>query len=164
MQGTTRLLTIGVYGFDETGFFSALTKAGVDTFCDIRRRRGVRGSTYAFVNSSRLQHRLAELGIRYVHMLDLAPSQATRDLQKQDDALHGIGKRTRTELSPAFVRAYESECLSGFDAMQFLEALGAEARTVVLFCVERDPEACHRSIVAARLGENLGVPVEHLKP
>lgn len=164
MEGTTRLLTIGVYGFDETGFFSALTRAGVDTFCDIRRRRGVRGSTYAFVNSSRLQHHLAELGIRYVHLLDLAPSQATRNLQKHDDEQHGIGKRTRTELSPAFVHAYGKECLSGFNAERFLETLGPGARAVVLFCVERDPQACHRSIVAAKLSEELGVPVEHLKP
>ncbi|MFN2179799.1 MAG: hypothetical protein ACK2UV_09955, partial [Candidatus Promineifilaceae bacterium] len=56
------IVTIGVYGFDETTFFQALKDAGVDTFCDIRRRRGVRGSRYAFANSKRLQKRLAELG------------------------------------------------------------------------------------------------------
>ena len=32
---------------------------------------------YAFANSQRLQGRLAELGIAYVHRLDLAPSNAT---------------------------------------------------------------------------------------
>ncbi len=67
-------VTIGVYGFDEAGFFQALQDAGVDTFCDIRRRRGVRGSAYAFANSQRLQGRLAELGIRYIYRSDLAPS------------------------------------------------------------------------------------------
>ena len=61
-----KIVTIGVYGFDEAGFFEALRKAEVDTFCDIRSRRGVRGATYAFANSMRLQARLASLGIRYI--------------------------------------------------------------------------------------------------
>ena len=37
------LMTIGVYGADEDSFFGALTNAGVDTFCDVRRHRGLRG-------------------------------------------------------------------------------------------------------------------------
>ncbi|HEX9735328.1 MAG TPA: DUF488 family protein [Thermoanaerobaculia bacterium] len=74
MENQIRIVTIGVYGFDEEGFFLALTNAGVDTFCDVRRRRGLRGSTYAFANSRRLQDRLATVGIRYVHVKELAPS------------------------------------------------------------------------------------------
>lgn len=31
-------------------------------------------------------------------------------------------------------------------------------------CVERDPEACHRSLVAARLASEFGLAVTHLKP
>ena len=46
-----KIVTIGVYGFDESGFFDALCQAEVDTFCDIRSRRGLRGATYAFANS-----------------------------------------------------------------------------------------------------------------
>jgi hypothetical protein len=33
-----------------------------------------------------------------------------------------------------------------------------------LFCVERDPEACHRSIVAERLAAEFGLPVTHIVP
>jgi hypothetical protein len=80
-----KIVTIGVYGFDEDSFFEALCKAKVDTFCDIRSRRGVRGSTYAFANSLRLQTRLAELGIRYLYRKDLAPTQAVRDRQAAAD-------------------------------------------------------------------------------
>jgi hypothetical protein len=36
--------------------------------------------------------------------------------------------------------------------------------TAALFCVERDPEACHRSLIAQRLIEQHGVTVEHLRP
>ena len=54
-EPVTRLkfVTLGVYGFTPSAFFEALQRAGVDTFCDIRWRRGVRGREYAFANSAR---------------------------------------------------------------------------------------------------------------
>ena len=66
-----------------------------------RSRRGVRGSTYAFANSLRLQARLTDLGIRYLHRKDLAPTQAVRDRQAAADKAtkicqtqtHGIGMK-----------------------------------------------------------------------
>lgn len=61
-----KIVTIGAYGFLEEAFFGALQAAGVDTFCDIRARRGIRGSLYTFANSTVLQRRLGELGIRYI--------------------------------------------------------------------------------------------------
>jgi len=57
--------TIGVYNSTEKEFFEKLLKNKVDTFCDIRQRRGVRGAKYSFVNSNRLQERLSELDIKY---------------------------------------------------------------------------------------------------
>ena len=33
-----------------------------------------------------------------------------------------------------------------------------------LLFVQRDPEACHRSLVADRLAAELGLPVRHLLP
>ncbi|GAB4315343.1 MAG: hypothetical protein Kow0059_07380 [Candidatus Sumerlaeia bacterium] len=164
MENQVRIVTIGVYGFDEESFFSALTDSGVDTFCDIRRHRGLRGSAYAFANSRRLQDRLAALGIRYVHIKELAPSQALREVQKKDDKRHGIGKRGRTVLGPAFIQAYHSECLQSFTATKFRDAVGQDAHVVGLFCVEREPEACHRSLVAERLADELGIEPEHIKP
>ena len=80
-----KIVTIGVYGFDESSFFDALCKAEVDTFCDIRSRRGVRGATYAFANSARLQARLSELGIRYLYRKDLGPTKTVRDKQAAAD-------------------------------------------------------------------------------
>ncbi|WP_407643935.1 hypothetical protein [Enemella dayhoffiae] len=44
--------------------------------------------------------------------------------------------------------------------MSALPSVGAAA----LFCVERDPEACHRSLIAQRLAEQQGVTVGHLRP
>jgi uncharacterized protein (DUF488 family) len=159
-----KIVTIGVYGFDKDSFFQALLNARVDTFCDIRRRRGMRGSAYAFANSASLQQQLSELGIRYVHVKDLAPDQMIRDRQKQEDEKLGVAKRTRTTLGQTFIQDYEQECLSNFNSDEFLKGLGQETRVIGLFCVEREPEACHRSLAAKRLVQDLGLQVEHLRP
>ncbi len=159
-----KIVTLGVYGFDKDSFFQALLNASVDTFCDIRMRRGMRGSTYAFVNSASLQRQLSELGIRYVHVKALAPNQSIRDRQKQEDERLGVAKRARTELEQTFIQAYEEECLSHFNSSEFLKGLEQDMRVIGLFCVEREPEACHRSLAAKRLAQDLGLQVEHIRP
>lgn len=157
-------ITIGVFGFNEAGFFAALQEAGVDTFCDIRWRRGVRGAEYAFVNSARLQKKLAELGIRYLHFRELAPTPALRQRQTQADLAAGIAKRKRETLGEAFISGYLEERLATFDSRKFVEQMGPEAKTVALFCVEREPAACHRSLLAERLRHDLGLSIIHLTP
>ena len=159
-----KIVTIGVYGFDEDRFFETLRKAKVDTFCDIRNRRGVRGSTYAFANSLRLQARLAELGIRYLYRKDLAPTKAVRDRQAVVDKAAKIAKRKRTTLGEAFITAYCTECLASFDPQSLLDDLEEDAQVVALFCVEKDPEACHRSLVADKLAKELKLEVEDIVP
>ncbi|MSP12084.1 MAG: DUF488 domain-containing protein [Chloroflexi bacterium] len=159
-----KLITIGVYGFDEASFFQALQKAGVDTFVDLRRRRSVRGAAYAFANAVRLQARLAQAGIPYQHWLNLAPSQATRTVQNQADRAGKTAKRQRSYLDQAFAAAYVAECLAPADAAQVAAQLPADARVVALFCVEKDPAACHRSLVADWLHQKLGWEVNHIVP
>jgi uncharacterized protein (DUF488 family) len=156
------VLTIGAHGWDATAFFDALVRERIGMFCDLRRRRGVRGPEYAFANSARLQRRLEELGIGYEHRLELAPSAAIRQAQYAVDESMGVGKRDRTRLGPAFAAAYAEECLSGFDAPGFL-AEHAASGPICLFCVEREPAACHRSLVAERLAQS-GATVRHLLP
>ncbi len=159
-----KLVTIGVYGYDEAGFFAALEAAHVDTFCDLRRRRAVRGAQYAFANRVRLEARLEALGIRYLHFLGLAPSQTLRARQYAIDKTQHVSKRQRATLGADFIAGYMDECLAQFNSADFLAQLGPEARTVALFCVERDAVACHRSLVAARLHTETGVEVINLAP
>lgn len=159
-----KIVTIGVYGFDKERFFQALIDANIDTFCDIRRRRGMRGSEYAFVNSTALQEKLRELGIRYMHVKDLAPSKAIREKQKQEDEKFGVAKRSRKGLGQAFIQEYEQQCLSFFNVHEFMEMLGPQTKVVGLFCVEREPEACHRSLVAKKLATYLEIQVSNLTP
>ncbi len=159
---TPKIITIGVYGYDEESFFSALQAANVDTFCDIRSRRGVRGATYAFANSVRLQSRLAALGIRYLHCKELAPTKAVRDKQAAADKADNVAKRERTTLGEAFIAAYHAECLAHFEPQSLLDKIEADAQVVALFCVEREPAACHRSLVAEKLAKELGLEVEDI--
>ena len=156
------VLTIGAYGWSEGAFFDALIAARPGVFCDIRRRRGVRGPEYAFVNSTRLQLRLAELGIAYVHRLDLAPPQEIRAVQARADARDHVAYRERSRLGEEFIAAYTAACLDGFDAAAFIDELGGDG-PICLFCVEREPLACHRSLVADRLAA-AGATVRHLRP
>lgn len=64
----------GVYGNSETEFFQKLLDEKITLFVDVRQRRGMRGSKYAFVNSTYLQNKLNELGIQYIHIKELAPT------------------------------------------------------------------------------------------
>jgi hypothetical protein len=156
------VVTIGAYGWNAETFFDALARERVGVFYDLRRRRGVRGAEYAFANSARLQVRLGELAIAYEHRLDLAPSTAIRRQQYVEDDRIGVGKRDRSELGGTFRMAYAEECLDAFDAVGFLGKIGAD-QPAVLFCVEREPAACHRSLVADRLA-GAGASVRHLLP
>jgi uncharacterized protein (DUF488 family) len=157
------IATIGVYGFDGAAFIGALREAGVGLLIDVRQRRGVRGPDYAWANSRRLQAALAEAGIDYEHLPELAPTTELRHLQYAEDERRGEGKRSRTELAPEYVRRYTEEILDNVDLAAVVESLPAEG-IAALLCVERDPEACHRSLIADRLAEDHGVTVVHLRP
>ena len=73
--------TIGVYGFTARTFLDRLGEADVGLVLDVRQRRGVRGSEYAWANSARLQAVLAEAEIDYRHHKELAPTTELRELQ-----------------------------------------------------------------------------------
>jgi uncharacterized protein (DUF488 family) len=154
--------TIGVYGFDGPSFIRTLEGAEVGLVLDVRQRRGVRGSQYAWANAKRLQAALAEAGIGYSHLPELAPTTEMRQLQYEEDERKGEGKRSRTALAPEYARRYTEEILDQVDLEPIVCFVGNQR--AALLCVERDPEACHRSLIAARLEREIGGAVTHLKP
>lgn len=158
-----KFFTIGVYNSTEDQFFNKLIDNRIDTFCDIRQRRGVRGAKYSFVNSLRLQEKLNKLNIKYRHIIDLAPSMEVRELQKEADKQKGELKRQRQELGNVFSSEYKKRILNKFDFENFIEKLeNIGANRVVLFCVEERPEACHRSIVTKLLYDKYNYLITHL--
>ena len=156
------IATIGVYGFDRDSFLRALSAAKVSLVLDVRQRRGVRGSEYAWANAKRLQAALAEAGIGYSHLSELAPTTELRELQYREDERRGEGKRSRSVLAPEYVERFSAEILDHADLGPVVRWIGAGK--AALLCVERDPEACHRSLVAARLRRDWGFEVEDLRP
>ena len=158
-----RLVTIGVYGFALEAFLAALRSADVRLLLDVRQRRGVRGPEYAWANSKRLQEALAGAGIAYAHRPELAPTTELRRLQYAEDDRQGVGKRSRAELAPAYRERYIAEILDHADLDDVIDALPEEGAGALL-CVERDPEACHRSLIAERLAAEHGLEATHLRP
>jgi hypothetical protein len=110
-----------------------------------------------------LQAALDEAGIAYEHRSDLAPTTEMRRLQYREDDRQGVGKRSRKRLADEYVRHYEAEILDRADLESLAESMPSEGATALL-CVERDPEACHRSLIADRVGAELGIETGHLKP
>ena len=159
----SQLATIGVYGFTLEEFLRTLRDADVRLVLDVRQRRGVRGPQYAWANSKRLQASLADAGIGYQHHPELAPTTELRQLQYLEDDRLGVGKRSREQLAPEYVERYTREILDRADLDALVAELPEEGAGALL-CVERDPEACHRSLVADRLAAECGVKLTHLRP
>lgn len=157
------LLTIGVYDWDLESFLGALRDGGATLVLDVRQRRGVRGARYAWANAARLQAALAAAGVGYHHHRELAPTTELRHLQYAEDARQGVGKRSRVVLASAYVARYTREILDPVDLTAIIAEIRS-ARAAALLCVERDPEACHRGLVAARIGERARFRVDHLRP
>jgi uncharacterized protein (DUF488 family) len=157
-----QIFTIGVYGYTSEEFFGKLQKNNIDTFCDIRLRRGVRGAEYAFANSKRLQNQLAELGIRYLHFPELAPTEEMVKLQGEADKKQKIPRRKRLKLSNEFISSYTSGKLVDFDLEAFVSQLPDDCEKAAFFCVEIVPQACHRSLFADKLSSELDISVKHL--
>jgi uncharacterized protein (DUF488 family) len=156
------ITTIGVYGFDRDSFLATLAAARVDLVLDVRQRRGVRGSEYAWANARRLEATLAAAGTGYNHLPELAPTTELREVQYREDDRRGEGKRSRSVLAPEYASRYREEILDAVDLAPIVRLIGNGK--AALLCVERDPEACHRSLIAARLAGEWDFQVEDLQP
>jgi len=160
---TLRVVTVGIYDFDVESFLHRLRQADVRLLLDVRQRRGVRGPEYAWANSLRLQAALAKERVSYEHHPELAPTTELRHIQYAEDDRQGVGKRSRRALADEYTRRYTTEILDHADLVPIVSALPSSG-TAALLCVERDAQACHRSLIARRLAEQHHVAVEHLCP
>jgi hypothetical protein len=61
-----------------------------------------------------------------------------------------------------YARGYEPEILNAVDLSLIVDFIGRGQ--AALHCVERDAEACHRSLIAARLEDRYGFTVHDLRP
>lgn len=158
-----KIYTIGVYNSTEDSYFQKLTQNKIDLFCDIRQRRGVRGSQYKYVNSNYLQAKLKELGIGYKYIKELAPTNDIRQKQKEADKMNGETKKQRFTLGQVFKTEYIKQILDHYDMTSLANELKDSCvQNVVLFCVEEHASACHRSLVADKLSTILNCEIINL--
>lgn len=159
----TKIFTIGVYNSTEDSFFAKLKNNNIDLFCDIRQRRGVRGSQYKYVNSNYLQQKLEELGIKYKYIKELAPTNEIRQKQKEVDKYNGENKKQRLVLGSVFTFEYNKQILNKYDISSLIKELENNGiKNAVFFCVEEHASACHRSLVAKKIAEELHCEIKNL--
>jgi uncharacterized protein (DUF488 family) len=133
------LYTIGYEGADVDRFLTTLKDAGIAILADVRavalsRKRGY--------SKTALRNALENDGIGYRHFIQLGTPKSGREAARA-----GNGELMR--------RIYCNEVLATESAQAAFEDLAALAETqpICLLCFERDPENCHRRILAQRLEE-----------
>lgn len=148
-----RIFTIGYGGLAPTDFITALKRRGIQSVVDIRiwpirsvigyytlakdREKGIRG----LLNSEGIgYHAFLELGNPYLELLDW----------KDHPYLH----------LPDWKDRYRRLVEAAGDLLT--ERLGGVAGPLCLLCAERDPDECHRAILADFL-EKRGHDVEHIR-
>ncbi len=145
---TGMLFTIGYEGSRLVDVVAALSDAGVTTLVDVREAPWSRRPEFA---KRALGEAMAAAGIGYRHMKALGTPKAGRDAARAGDtaSFHVI-----------FDAQLETEAAQ--TQLGEVAALVATERPC-LMCYERDPDRCHRAIVAARLAETTGLAVRHLE-
>lgn len=145
---TISLATIGFTKKSAERFFTLLAEAGVRRVVDVRLNNT--GQLAGFSKRDDLQYFLRVFaGIDYVHLPELAPTQAMLDSYKRDGGdwaayareFSGLLAGRRVEVT------VPRELLDG----------------ACLLCSEHSPDECHRRLVAEYLAESWGdVEVRHL--
>jgi uncharacterized protein (DUF488 family) len=142
------LFTIGYQEATPAAVIGALRDAGVERLVDVR---AVTSSRRPGFSKRQLAAGLGEAGIDYLHL---------RALGTPAEGRHAA----RTGRFDELRRIYEGQ-LATLEAQAELADLTRmieDGRRVCLLCFERQPEHCHRSLIAERLRP--GIEVRHLFP
>ncbi|EKV30432.1 hypothetical protein C882_4391 [Caenispirillum salinarum AK4] len=143
------LFTIGYEGASLDAFLDELGRAGVTLVVDVRDHPWSRRPEFC---RRRLEEALAARGVAYRHDKALGNPKAGREAAKAGDmqAYRAImAARLASATGVASVARIAEECAH---------------RDIALLCMERNPDMCHRSIVAAAI-HAVGAPIPcHLRP
>jgi uncharacterized protein (DUF488 family) len=145
--------TIATIGYERAtvrGLVDALTAARIDLLVDVRAVASSRRPGFA---KTKLAANLAEAGIDYLHL---------RGLGTPADGRSAARAGRHAEMHRIF-RAHLATDPAQAELAQLAEIVGS-GRRACLLCLEADPTHCHRSLVAAALGERMPLRIEHLAP
>jgi uncharacterized protein (DUF488 family) len=143
----TTIASIGYEGVALADLIAALRDAGIATVVDVRQAPISRRPGFS---KSALAAALADAGIDYVHLRALGTPKPGRDAARQG----------RLE---EFHRIFADQ-LATPEAQAGLARTAEVARTgkACLLCYERDPRACHRTLVLEALAGRMEIEIEHL--
>jgi uncharacterized protein (DUF488 family) len=141
------ICTIGYEGGTVDAFIRALKQARVELVLDIRAAPVSRKKGFS---KNQLAAHLSDAGIGYRHLRGLGTPKFGREAARGGD-----------------VERFERIFLAHMDEPEALLDLGeaialAKEQPVCLLCLERDPEHCHRMIVANRMVGETGQALHHL--
>lgn len=151
MSGSTvtsePIFTIGYEKADIDNFITRLSAANIDVLVDVRdlplsRKKGFsKNGLNAAVNAA---------GIEYMHVKALGDPKPGREAARAGN--HDL-----------FVEIF-TEHMDGANAQSALSDLAKSIgnKRICLACFERHHEGCHRKIVAERLSDIIGAPIEHI--
>jgi len=127
-----RIFTIGYEGATQAEVIGALEAAGVEQVIDVR---AVPASRRPGFSKNILAAGLREVGIDYVHLKALGTPAEGREAAR---------KGRHEEMARIYADQLETP-EAGLQAAQMLEL--ATEKPSALLCFERDPAACHRSVL-----------------
>jgi uncharacterized protein (DUF488 family) len=139
------IYTIGYEGASIEDFISILKTHRITSLLDVReiplsRRKGF--------SKKALAQALESSGIEYRHERGLGSPKDIRDELHKD--------KNYSKFFFLFEKYLETQ-------QELLQALGEKLDgNIVLMCYERDPNTCHRRVVATHLTNLTGCPVTHL--
>lgn len=141
------IFTIGYAGTSIAAFIRTLRQAGIALVLDIRAAPVSRKKGFS---KHQLAAHLSEAGIGYRHLRGLGTPKRGRDAAKAGDLA-------------SFERIFLEHMGEPEALLDLGEAVGlAAAQPVCLLCLEREPEHCHRLIVANRMVEQTHLDIRHL--
>jgi uncharacterized protein (DUF488 family) len=142
-----RIFTIGYEGADILDFIETLDVLAVSRVIDIRDMPGSRRRDFS---KNILREHLEQAGFAYSHF------KALGDPKEGRDAMRAGKREIFLEIFNQHMKKPEAQ--SALDEVTDI----ALDETSILLCYERDHKDCHRSIIAAELGNRGGLTVQHV--
>lgn len=145
------LFTIGYEGLDQRQFLAHLAHHGVNVVADVRK---VPISRKKGFSKSALTETLQGKSIEYINIQELGAPKEIRD------ELYASGDYNR------FFTKYLKTISTKNDQLQSIHSLVVSGKKVALLCFERDPQKCHRNVVASEIQklDGNGLAVKHIIP
>jgi uncharacterized protein (DUF488 family) len=145
MNSTTGpIYTIGYAAFPIGQFIEVLQKHSIDAVCDVRSQP--HSAYMPDYSKEALKHSLRAKGIHYV-FLGLELGARREEQECYVDGKVDYSKVQKTKLFQLGIERLKT---------------GMEKHTIALLCAEKDPIACHRTILVAQYLHGLGISVLHI--